>query len=89
MRTHIFSVVFGVSLLVSAQAWTWQEATSEPSSGSSSEASAIDLVRQALQAEAENNPAQRDALLGEALRKIPSAHRPVGIPASSAWMTGG
>jgi hypothetical protein len=71
MRTCIFGVVFGVSLLVSAQAWAWQEEASEPNSGSGTDVSAVDLVQQALQAEAENDPARRDRLLGEALRKDP------------------
>jgi len=67
---HFPAFVFGVGLLVSAQALAWQEAASEPNTGNSTDVSAVDLVQQALRPKREQSCA-RDMLLGESLRKDP------------------
>jgi hypothetical protein len=71
MRACVMEFVFAVSLLVSVNGLAWQDVPGGPDPSTGTDASAIDLVQQALQAEAENNAARRDMLLGEALRKDP------------------
>ena len=89
MKTCVWGVVFGVSLLVRAGVLSGQDAASGPDPHKGAEVSAVDLVQQALQAEAENNPAQRDTLLHEALHKDPDCARPVGMRVLCGWTTSG
>ncbi|MHB0955845.1 MAG: polymorphic toxin-type HINT domain-containing protein [Pirellulaceae bacterium] len=71
MKSCVWRVIFGVSLLVSAGVLSGQDATSRSGPSGGRESSAIALVQQALQAEAENNPARRNAMLEEALHMDP------------------
>ena len=71
MRPHIYGVVCGVSLFVSASLLVAQEVPSGPESASDAATSALDLVRQALQAEVEGSAERRAAWLAEALRVDP------------------
>ena len=81
MKTYMLGIVCGVSLLVCANALAWQDVPGKPDPNGGTDVSAVDLVQQALQAEAENNPARRAALLGEALRKDPEC-------APARWQSG-
>ena len=71
MKTRVWGVVFGASLLVGANALVSQEVTTEADSGGEVSTLALDLVREALQAEVEGNSTRRAAWLEEALRSGP------------------
>ncbi len=81
MKTRVWGVVFGASLLVSANALVSQEVTTEADSGGEVSTLALDLVREALQAEVEGNSTRRAAWLEEALRVDPNC-------ASARWQAG-
>jgi hypothetical protein len=58
-------------MFVCAHTLASQDVAGQPDPNSGRDVSAVDLVQQALQAEAEHNAPRRDQLLGEALRKDP------------------